>query len=48
MKCWTILVLLVAICAVFLGVGHSEETEDDFKEAALEDVQSDTEDDAQL
>ena len=46
MKCWTLLVLLVAVCAVFLGVGHSEETEDDFKETALEDVQSDTKDDA--
>jgi hypothetical protein len=38
MKCWTILALLVAICAVFLGVGHTEETTDDFREPALEDA----------
>ncbi|CAB4005380.1 Hypothetical predicted protein [Paramuricea clavata] len=42
MKSWTILALLVAICAVFLGVGHAEETADDFREAALEDTYSDT------
>jgi hypothetical protein len=48
MKSWTILALLVAVCAVFLGFGHTEETEDDLKEAALEDVYSDTENDVQL
>ncbi|CAB4034667.1 Hypothetical predicted protein [Paramuricea clavata] len=48
MKCWTILALLVAICAVFLGVGHTEETTDDLNEAALEDAYSDTENDVQL
>jgi hypothetical protein len=43
MKSWTILALLVAICAVFLGFGHTEETAtDDLKEAVLEDVYSDT------
>jgi hypothetical protein len=26
---------MVAVCAVFLGVGHTEETADDFREAAL-------------
>jgi hypothetical protein len=48
MKSWTILALLVAVCAVFLGVGHAEETADDPKEAVLEDAYSDTENDAQL
>jgi hypothetical protein len=43
MKCWTILALLVAVCAVFLGVGHSEETPDDVREAVLEDVGNDEE-----
>jgi hypothetical protein len=39
MKCWPILALLVAVCAVFLVVvGHTEETADDFREAALEDA----------
>ena len=27
MKFWTILALLVAICALFLGVGHTEKTD---------------------
>jgi hypothetical protein len=48
MKSWTILALLVAICAVFLGVGHTEETADDPKEAVLEDAYSDTENDVRL
>ena len=48
MKYWTILALLVAVFAVFLKVGDTEETTDDFKEAALEDVHSDAEDDEQL
>jgi hypothetical protein len=43
MKCWTILDLLVAVCAVFLVVGHTEETADDFREAALEDAVNDEE-----
>jgi hypothetical protein len=43
MKCWTILTLLVAVCAVFLVVGHTEETTDDFKEAVLEDAVNDEE-----
>jgi hypothetical protein len=32
---------MVAVCAVFLGVGHTEETEDDFREVALEDAVND-------
>jgi hypothetical protein len=48
MKSWTILALLVAICAVFLGVGHTEETADDFRETVLEDAYTNTENDAQL
>jgi hypothetical protein len=48
MKSWTILALLVAVCAVFLSVGHTEETADDFREAVLEDANSDAENDAQL
>jgi hypothetical protein len=46
MKSWTILSLLVAICAVFLGLGHTEVTADDFRETVLEDAY--TENDAQL
>jgi hypothetical protein len=41
MKCLTILVLLVAVCAVFLGVGRGEETADDLRVADLEDVNRD-------
>jgi hypothetical protein len=48
MKCLTILALLVAVCAVFLGVGRSEETADDLREADLEDLYNDIEDDEQL
>ena len=48
MKYWTILALLVAVFAVFLGAGHTEENADDFREVALEDVHSDAEDDEQL
>jgi hypothetical protein len=49
MKSWTIIALLVANCAVFLGFRHTEETAaDDLKEAALEHVYSDTENDVQL
>ena len=36
MKCWTVLALLFAICAVFLSFGHTEETEDDFKQPDFE------------
>ena len=35
MKFWTILALFVIVLAVFLRVGHAEET-DDFEEKALE------------
>jgi hypothetical protein len=38
MKSWTILALLVTICAVFVGVGHTKTTTDDFREPALEDA----------
>jgi hypothetical protein len=48
MKSWTILALLVAICAVFLDLGHTEETADDFRETVLEDAYTNTENDAQL
>ncbi|CAB4021794.1 Hypothetical predicted protein [Paramuricea clavata] len=48
MKSWTILALLFTVCAVFLGVGHTEETPDDFREVALEDANNDAENDAQL
>ena len=41
MRFWTILALLVAVCAVFLGVGHTEETADDIREVALEDAEND-------
>ena len=41
MKCWTVLALLVAVCALFLGVGHTEETTDDIREVAFEDVEND-------
>jgi hypothetical protein len=39
---------MVAICAVFLGLGHTEETADDFRETVLEDAYTNTENDAQL
>jgi hypothetical protein len=48
MKCWTILALLVAVCAVFLGVGHSEETADDLSVETFKDDNSDIKDDEQL
>jgi hypothetical protein len=44
MKFWTIVVtLLVAVCAMFLGVGRTEKTAalDDFVEQPFEDVYSD-------
>ena len=50
MKCLTVLALLLAISAVFLDVGHAEETAglDDFEEQALENVKTDNEDEEQL
>ena len=44
MKFWTILALLVAICAVFLGVGHTEETGENIEQTAnFEDSENDEE-----
>ena len=42
MKCWTILALLVTVCAVLLGVGHSEETTalEDFEEQSYSDTEN--------
>ena len=48
MKSWTNLVLLLAVLAVFLGIARTEETADDFRVAALENVHSDAEDEKQL
>ena len=48
MKYWTILALLVVIGAVSFAVEYTEETADDFREAALKDVYSDIENNEQL
>jgi Na+/H+ antiporter NhaC len=48
MRCWTILALLVAVCVVFLGAGHSEEIADDLREADLKDDYRNNENDEQL
>ena len=48
MKYWTILALLVVVGAVPLPVKHTEKTADDVREAALEDVYSDIENNEQL
>ena len=45
MKSWIILALLVTVAAVFLAVGHSEETSDDFEDRALEEFYNDENDD---
>ena len=44
MKSWTVLALLVTVFAVFLGVGDTEETSDDFEEQALEEFYNDKND----
>ena len=44
MKFWTILALLVAICAVFLDVGHTEKTGENVEQRAnFEDAVNDEE-----
>ena len=48
MRFGAILALLAAVCAVFVGVGRTEEAAEDFKEAAFEDVATDTQDDEKL
>lgn len=46
MKFWTILALFVVVLAVFLRVGHAEETEesDDFEDNVLENGGGEVED----
>ena len=46
MKFWTVLALFVVVPAVFLRVGHAEETEesDDFEDKALKYGASEVED----